>query len=371
MRDTIQTESIGKLGFGYMRLPRKGGLFDMDQINKMADAFLESGGTYFDTAYLYEGAEVAMRESLVKRHPRGDVQIATKLSLHSADSLKQLKERFETSLERLGTEYVDFYLLHGIGVRASKKAEDLGAWDYLAELKAKGLIRHMGFSFHAPADELDEILAKHPEAEFVQLQINYHDWNNPDVQSRRLYEIARKYDMPIIVMEPLLGGLLTSTASPIADLLRSANPTASLASWALRFVAELEGVFVTLSGMSSMEQMADNIATYRDLKPLSDDERLTLGKALEILYAVPRIACTECRYCVKDCPSKIRIPDLINIYNRFLVHNTVINISNSYKWATMNSGKANDCIACRVCEDICPQHIEIVDTLANMSALFE
>jgi len=371
MPGTIHVEKIGKLGFGYMRLPRKGGAFDMAQINKMADTFLESGGTYFDAAYIYKGAEVALRESVVKRHPRRSVQIATKLPLDSAKSLKQLEERFETSLERLGTEYIDFYLLHGISARSSKKAESLGAWDYLAELKAKGLIRHMGFSFHAPPDDLEEILSNHPEAEFVQLQINYHDWNNPDIQSRRMYEIARKHNTPIIVMEPLLGGLLAAVNSPIADLLRSANPNVSMASWALRFVAQLEGVFVTLSGMSSFGQLADNIATYADMKPLSNDEQAVLDRALEALNAVPRIACTDCTYCVNGCPSNIKIPGLIGIYNDYLVHNTTTNLDGSYNWLTANSGKASDCTACRACEDICPQHLEIVATLDKLSALFE
>jgi len=371
MLDTIQMEKIGKLGFGYMRLPRKGVAFDMEQINRMVDVFLDSGGTYFDAAYVYQGAEVALRESLVKRYPRENVQIATKLPIQPDDSLSTLKERFNTSLERLGTGYVDFYLLHGMRSRLNKKAEELGAWDYLSELKAKGLIRHMGFSFHGQPEELEEILSKHPETEFVQLQINYHDWDDPDIQSRRLHEIARKYDMPIIVMEPLLGGLLVGSASPVAGILHSSNPNVSLASWALRFVAELDGVFVTLSGMSSFEQLADNLATYADITPLSNDERAVLDEALAVLNNVPRIACTLCNYCTSDCPSKIRIPNLISIYNDYLVHNTKINLDNNYRWVTRISGKAGDCIACRVCEEACPQNIEIVTALANISALFE
>jgi len=371
MLDTNQMEKIGKLGFGYMRLPRKGPAFDMKQINKMVDTFLDSGGTYFDAAYVYKGAEVALRETLVKRYPRENVQIATKLPIQPDDSLDTLKERFNTSLERLGTDYVDFYLLHGIRSKLNKKAEELGAWDYLSELKAKGLIRHMGFSFHAQPEELEEILSKHPEAEFVQLQINYHDWDDPDIQSRRLYEIARKYDMPIIVMEPLLGGLLAGSASPVSGILHGSNPNASLASWALRFVAQLDGVFVTLSGMSSLEQLVDNLSTYADIKPLSNDERAVLDEALAALNSMPRIACTLCNYCTNDCPSKIRIPNLISIYNDYLVHNTKINLDNNYRWVTRISGKAGDCIACRVCENACPQNIEIVDTLAKISALFE
>jgi len=371
MPNTIQTEKIGKLGFGYMRLPKKGGNFDWEQINRMADTFIESGGTYFDAAYVYDGAEAALRETVIKRHRREDIQIATKLPLPPGNSPELLEDRFKTSLKRLGTDYVDFYLIHGIDAKGNKKAEDLGAWDYLDELKSKGLVRHAGFSFHGPADDLEVILHRHPEAEFVQLQINYHDWEEPDVQARRLHEIALKYDVPIIVMEPLLGGLLASGTSPIASLLLGANPDASLASWALRYVAQLQGVFVTLSGMSTYGQVVDNIKTYSDLKPLSESEQATLVEAVGIINSIPRIGCTDCKYCVKDCPAKINIPDMIDAYNIYLTHNTTTNLPQHYMWLTMNSGKAGDCAACRVCEDICPQNVAIVDTLAKLSEMLD
>ena len=371
MSGTIQTEKIGKLGFGYMRLPRKNGKFDYEQINKMADAFIASGGNYFDTAYVYTGAEVAFRESVVKRYPRESYLIATKLPLEDADTIGKLDERFKTSLERLGVDYVDFYLLHGIDAKASREAEALGTWDYMADLKAKGLVRHIGFSFHAPPEELEEILSKHPDSEFVQLQLNYQEWDDPVAQARRMYEIARKYEIPIIVMEPLLGGLLASVDSPIADLLRGAKQEASLASWALRFVAQLDGVFVTLSGMSDYEQLADNVATYANLTPLSEDEQAILDKAVGIINSIPRIGCTSCRYCIEGCPSKINIPDLIDVYNSHLVHNTMTNLRGSYSWVTSTSGKASGCTACGACEKACPQNIKIIDTMAKISELFD
>ena len=371
MPSTIETDKIGKLGFGYMRLPRKGGGFDMEEIEKMADTFIESGGTYFDAAYVYEGAEVALRESIIKRYPRETIQIATKLNMHLVERPEHLEQQFNTSLERLGTDHVDFYLLHGLNAMASKKAEELGAWAYLSELKAKGLVRHMGFSFHAQPEELDEILSKHPEAEFTQIQLNFIDWYNPKIQSRSMYEIARKYDLPIVVMEPVKGGMLAGNTSPIAGMLREANPNASLASWALRFVAQLDGVFVTLSGMSSYDQVADNIATFSDLKPLSSEEQAVLEKAVDIFDSIKRIDCTSCRYCVDDCPSKIPIPTLVGIYNDYLVYNTKTNLDHGYRLWTGNAGKAGDCTACRVCESICPQKIEIADTMAKISALFD
>ena len=371
MPGTIQKEKISKLGFGYMRLPRKDGIFDMEQIIKMADTYLGSGGTYFDAAYVYEGAEAALCESVIKRYPRDMFQIATKLSLRHADSIEQCEAQFKTSLGRLCTDYIDFYLLHGLSAATSKKAEDIGAWAYLADLKAKGLIRHMGFSFHSTPEDLEIILSRHPEAEFVQLQINYMDWDSPKIQSRRLHEIARKFDIPIIIMEPVKGGLLTGDSSPIAELLREANPNASMASWALRFTAHLDGVLLTLSGMSSSEQLADNVATFADLKPLSADDSAVLAKAVEILDAIPRVACTSCRYCIDGCPSKIMIPMMIETYNMYLVYNTTVNLNHGYRIWTNGHGKAGDCIGCRVCEDVCPQGLEIVDTLAKVSAMMD
>ena len=370
MPNSIETEKIGKLGFGYMRLPRKDGQFDMEQINKMADTFLSSGGTYFDAAYIYTGAEVALRESVIKRHPRESFQIASKLPLDLVDPGMSKEDLFRITMDRLGTDYIDFYLLHGIDSEGNKLAEELGAWEYLADLKAKGQIRHMGFSFHGLPDELDEILAKHPETEFVQLQINYIDWDKPGVNARRLYEIACEHNVPVIVMEPLLGGKLASPDSPIAGLMRQADPGVSIASWAFRFIAQLDMVFVTLSGMSNYEQLADNIATYADFRPLDAEESAVIEEAVRILNSVPHIGCTECNYC-KDCPSKIRIPALIGLYNSYLIHNTAINLDGAYNWETQGSGKARDCTACGACEKICPQKLDIIDTMAKISELFD
>ena len=370
MSDTIK-EKIWKLGFGYMRLPEKDGAFDTAQINDMADKFIASGGTYFDAAYSYEGAEAALRESVIKRHPRDKIQIATKMTLHPVEAPEHMDAQLKTSLERLGTDYVDFYLLHGINSKSNEKIDKFGAWAWLSGLKAKGLIRHMGFSFHGPPEDLDGILSAHPEAEFCQLQINYLDWDNPKVNSRRLYEIARSHGVPVIVMEPVKGGMLTGDSSPIAGLLRDANPEASMASWALRFAAQLDGVLVTLSGMSSFEQLADNIETFKDFRPLSKDELGVLEKAVAIFNSIPRIECTACRYCINECPSKIMIPMMIDFYNEYIVHNTMANIGRVYGLMTKNGGKARDCTACRNCEGVCPQKLDIVDTLAKASALFD
>jgi len=364
------SENTVKLGFGYLRLPKTDGKPDQSLINKMVDKFLSSGGIYFDTAYVYEGSETALRETVVKRHPRESFKIATKLQLDVVGPEMSMEDILDTSMERLGIDYIDSYLIHGINSGSNQKAEKLGAWDHLLKLKAQGLIRHMGFSFHGPPEDLDEILQKHPEAEFVQLQLNYFDWENPKVQSRRLYEIAREHNKPIIVMEPLLGGKLASTDSPAAELFFKADPDASPASWGLRFVAGLDGVIMTLSGMSSYEQMTDNIATFTNFSPLTKDERSVIDKAAGILRSVPRVGCTQCNYC-KDCPSNIHIPMLIDVYNDFLIHKTTTNLDRFYYLATVGSGKALDCIACGACERICPQSLPIVETMANISKMFD
>ena len=370
MSAVIQTEKIGKLGFGFMRLPRINGELDVAQVNKMVDAFLDSGGTYFDAAYVYDGAEVALRKTLIERYPRDSFQIATKLPVGMVNADRPMEHFPKTSLERLGTDYIDFYLLHGINSRANKQAEDLGLWEYLKDLKTQGVIRHIGFSFHGPPNDLDEILSKHPEVEFVMLQINYYDWDRPRVQSRLLHEISLKYNKPIVVMEPLLGGKLASGNSPIVEWLKSKNPDVSTASWALRYTAQLEGVFTTLSGMSTFEQAEDNIKTFTDLKPLSSDELESINKAIEILRGVPHIECTSCNYC-KDCPSDINIPALINLYNDHLIHKTLTNLQGSYNWMTGGRGKAKDCTECKACEESCPQDLEIIDTMKKISVLFD
>jgi len=370
MKGNINIDKIGKLGFGYMRLPRINGEFDYPQINKMADAFLESGGTYFDAAYVYDGAEVAFRESVVKRHPRDSFTIATKLPLGFVKPDYSLEDIFNTSLERLGVDYIDFYLLHGINSGGNKTAEELGAWKFVSDMKEQGKIRHIGFSFHGYCEELDEILTKHPETEFVMLQMNYFDWDRKEVNARRLHEIGCKHNVPMISMEPLFGGKLTSADSPIAGLMKKANKDVSLASWALRFVAQLEGVFVTLSGMSTYEQTLDNIETFKDLKPLNADEMSVIDEAVKILRESPRIECTSCNYC-KDCPAKIRIAILIGLYNDHLVHKTTTNLAGSYSWMTGGHGKAKDCTACGACENACPQDLPIIETMAKLSKMFD
>jgi predicted aldo/keto reductase-like oxidoreductase len=371
MTDKYLGQSIGKLGFGYMRLPRSGSDFDYDAISAMVDAFLDAGFTYFDTAYVYPDSEQAMRKTLVERHPRETYQIATKLPMFLLREQADLRKTFDESCARLGTDFIDFYLLHGLDAHSGQIAEKFGAWDFAKKLRDEGRVRHYGFSFHDTADKLDEILTRHPDAEFVQLQINYLDWDSEDVQSRLVYETARKHGKPVVIMEPLKGGLLASDSSPICRVLKAAAPGKSLASWAVRFAASLDGVVTMLSGMNSMEQLKDNIATVKALTPLSDAETAVVREAVGILNRVPRIPCTSCKYCVENCPQQINIPELFDVYNTYLVHNSTANTDFPYMMATKDRGKPADCIACRACEEHCPQHIAIADHMSDMAKVFK
>lgn len=267
-------EDIKKLGFGLMRLSKKGDSFDMEQIKAMTDRFMENGFTYFDTAWAYTGSEDAIRQALVERYPRESYQLATKNAAWiNCKNREEATAQFDISLKQTGAGYFDFYLLHNLGNFRTQFFDKYDMWGFVQEKKKQGLIKHVGFSFHSTAEELDEILTKHPEMEFVQLQINYSDWDNPAVQSRACYEVARKHGKPVVVMEPIKGGMLASPPEAVAEIFRNANPSASAASWAIRFAARLEGVITVLSGMSNLEQMEDNISYMKDFIPLTADEQ--------------------------------------------------------------------------------------------------
>ena len=256
-----------KLGFGLMRLPRlENGSIDIEQTSRMTDAFLAAGGRYFDTAYVYEGSEEAARKALVERHPRDSYYLATKLNAGEGfcQNAEEAKAELRTSLERTGAGYFDFYLLHALGQKNVDRYNSFGLWDFVKEIKEEGLVRHYGFSFHDSPEFLDQLLTEHPDVEFVQLQINYADWEDPVVQSRACYEVAKKHGKPVVVMEPVKGGTLADPPQALKDIFEKELPDASPASWAIRFVASLDNVMMVLSGMSSMEQMEDNLSYMKD-----------------------------------------------------------------------------------------------------------
>lgn len=325
-------ESIGKLGFGLMRLPRKGDEIDVEQTKEMVDLFMEAGFNYFDTAWAYPGSEEATRRALIERYPRDSFYLATKLSAWRVKTKEEAIAQFETSLERLGTDHIDFYLLHNLGNKRTKYFEDWDIWGYVRDLKAQGKIKHMGFSFHSTAEALEQLLKEHPEAEFVQLQINYADWESDSVQSRRCYEVARKYGVPIIVMEPVKGGLLAKPPEKVEAVLKTAEPESSCASWAVRFSADLDGVLTVLSGMSSVDQMKDNLSYMKGFSKLDQGQKDTISRASEVLASYPIIPCTTCNYCVKVCPVGIGIPGTFEASNQMILYSNKVFSTSQLNW---------------------------------------
>ena len=361
-------ESIGKLGFGLMRLPKNDDVIDIEQTKQMVDMFLDAGFTYFDTAWAYKGSEDAIRQALVERYPRDSYQLATKCAAWiDCKTRDDAIAQFETSLERTGAGYFDFYLLHNLGEHRTEKFDDFGLWDWILEQKAAGKIKHAGFSFHSTPEELDELLTAHPEMEFVQLQINYADWENPSVQSRGCYEVARAHNKPVVIMEPVKGGMLANPPESVARVLKEAEPDSSAASWAIRFAASLPGVITVLSGMSNIEQMADNLSFMKGFTGLSDAEQATLDRAREELAKIPLIPCTACNYCAKVCPMGVGISGTFMAMNMLTLYGDLKKAQDEEKWLVSEHSRkrATSCIKCSACEQACPQHIKIRDELVR------
>lgn len=366
-------ESIPKLGFGLMRLPKTDGKIDIEQTKKMVDLFMEAGLTYFDTAYVYDNgeSEKAAKAALVDRYPRESFTLCTKLCAWAGDhSEEKAKRQFYTSLERTGAGYFDYYLLHALQRNNYKLYDDYHIWDFVKEQKAKGLIKYYGFSFHADPALLEELLTDHSDVDFVQLQINYADWENPGVASRECYETARRFGKSIVIMEPVKGGALADPVPAVKELLNTANPNASCASWAIRYAASLDGIMTVLSGMSNIEQMKDNLSYMKEFKPLTEAERAVILKAQSILSGDTSIPCTGCHYCTDGCPMNIPIPEIFTVANRQR-GNEAFRGRREYTIATTGRGKASDCVECGQCENACPQQIDVINRLKACAERFE
>ncbi len=371
-----------KLGFGLMRLPLTDPAdttkIDYERVCKMVDRYLEAGFHYFDTAVPYHGggySEIAFRECVAKRFPRDVYTITDKLSFFIVKKAEELEDFFAGQLERCGVEYFDYYLFHAMNKERLELAERIGAFDFVERKMAEGKILHVGFSFHDTADVLEEFLTHHPEMEYVQLQINYADWEDPEVQSQKCYEVCQKFRKPVIVMEPVKGGLLANVPEEAEDLLKKADPNRSVASWAVRYAASLENVVMVLSGMSNEEQLEDNVSYMQDFNALSEKERETICKAAAVIKEKERIACTACRYCVDDCPNQIPIPDYFKLLNRIskFGKGQIPAARTAYAQQTENGGsnKASDCIKCGLCEEHCPQHLPVRKYLEDAAKILE
>lgn len=369
-----------KLGFGLMRLPTNDpanpGDIDIEQVKKMVDLFLAKGFTYFDTAWMYCGfnSEPTVKTALADRYPRDRFTLATKLHSGFFNAPEDRDKVFGEQLAKTGAGYFDYYMLHGIEAGSYPKYEQFDCFNWLRGKKEQGLVKNIGISFHATAELLDEILTKYPFIEFVQLQINYLDWESPWVQSRRCYETAVKHGKPVIVMEPVKGGTLAKVPAEAEKLFRDYAPNASPASWAIRFAAGLPGVMMVLSGMSSLAQMEDNLGFMENFRPLNEEERALTEKAAELINAQIAVPCTGCSYCTEGCPRKIAIPQYFSLYNedmreRLEEKGWTVNFTN-YELLTQKFGKAGDCIGCGQCEEMCPQHLPIIERLKAVSKHF-
>ncbi len=369
---SIDLNKMPKLGFGLMRLPEKGGKIDLEQVCRMVDSYLKSGMNYFDTAYVYHGgmSEVAAREALVKRHPRDSFMLATKLPAWEIRKAEDVERLFNEQLERAGVDFFDFYLLHSIEDGSNYDTYvKYDCFDWCMKRKAEGKIKHFGFSYHGSPELLETILDAHPEVEFVQIQLNYLDRTNPVVRSERLYEILHARNIPIIVMEPVRGGMLADMAPEIEAKFKARQPERSVASWALRYVGSLPGVMTILSGMSNEEQMNDNIGTFTDFEPLQDDEMKIINEVTEKLLGIPQIGCTSCKYCCDGCPKGINIPDVFRTINTLRRYPDDWRAKNFYSGLIERSGKASDCIACGQCERVCPQHLPIIELMKEAAGI--
>lgn len=367
-----------KLGFGLMRLPltdaNDKGSIDIEALKEMVDTFMEQGFTYFDTAWMYCAfkSENAVKEALTDRYPRDRYTLTTKLHASYLKTKEDRNRIFEEQRQKTGVDYFDYYLIHAIDQELYSIYNEMDCFNWLIEKKKQGLVKHIGFSYHDSAEFLDQVLTEHPEMEFVQLQMNYLDWESAEVQSRKCYEVAIKHGKPVIVMEPVKGGTLADVPAEVRESFAAYHPDLSVPSWAIRFVASLDNVAMVLSGMSNMEQLMDNISYMKEFVPMNAEETELVHKAAEMIKDSIAIPCTGCSYCTEGCPMQIAIPDLFRVYNKSKRGEiTDFEANEEYRQLTESGGKARECLACGQCQVACPQHLEIINYLKDVAKCME
>ena len=346
---------------------------DMPQVEEMVDLFLEGEYKYFDSAFTYlnSNSESILGKALVARHPRESFRIATKTPMHSPVPQSVLYERIDIQRARYGIDYFDYYLLHNVSGERVKRFEEAGAWEFLRDIKERGITKHIGFSCHDTAETLDRLLTEHPEVDFVQLQINFIDWLSESVQSKAVYDVATRHGVPVIVMEPIKGGSLMNIPDSAKEVLKAANPDMSLAEWGLRFAQSLDNVAIVLSGMSTIDQVRENVAVMQDDRKLTESEYAAIDEVRRILDSIPTVPCTDCRYCTEVCPMGINIPQFMSAYNGYQIYGKQGGLR-SFRGATRNDAPMpSQCVECLSCENTCPQHIEITKYLKEVSAIYE
>ena len=369
-----------KLGMGMMRLPLNDKndqkSINYEQVNKMVDTYMDAGFNHFDTAYVYhEGAgEGAFKKCVAERYPRESYTLSTKLPLFIITKESQLEPIFAEQLENCGVNYFDYYMLHNVSGFTENAWKNVDLYSFIQNKKEDGYIKHIGISTHSDPEFLENILIEHPELEFVLLQINYLDWEDDGIQSRKCFEVAKKYDKKVLVMEPFKGGFLADVPEEAENLMKEYHPDKSIVSWAMRFVANV-GADIVLTGASSIKQLEDNINDFKNADELNSDELEILKKVSDIINSNITVDCTKCRYCVDSCPKNIDIPKLFDLYNKhkILGRDDWSQQGNAYlNYSKLdNVGIASDCIECKICIKECPQKIDIPEVLKDVAKTFE
>ena len=352
------------LGFGCMRFPTNAeGKIDRELAEAMMDKAIAAGVNYIDTAYPYHGGESELFVGeVLKKYDRDSFYLATKLPLWAVHSLEDVDKLFNEQLGKLQTDYVDFYLMHAMNGSRWREMLEMGVVKRLEELKEEGKIRNLGFSFHDSYEAFEEII-NYRDWDFCQIQLNYMDVN--DQAGMKGYKLAEEKQVPLVIMEPIKGGMLANYGGDIADIFHALDKDASFASFALRWVGSLPNVKVVLSGMSTMEQVEDNLKTFGDFKPMSEEELETVDKVVSILNNRVQNGCTGCSYCM-PCPAGVNIPKNFRIWNTYHMYQNYNTVKWNWEHEMPDSERANKCIECGMCESICPQALQIREDLKRV-----